>query len=202
MATTALTEFYARVMPELPNCPKPMILPAIRDVTRAFCRKTLAWQEELDAIKVVEDLADYDLDIPGGTNLVGVVLVTVDEVVIDPTTDYAEDIANKTVTLIPTPGANTADGEDGMVVTVALEPSLTADSIRADIYSRHGETLAYGIMGRLMVMPKKSWTNPQLGTYYTNIFFDRMGEETAEVKRGTLGTSLTVEIGTDHDFAV
>ena len=45
--TTNFTELYAEVMPELPDCPKPLILQTIRNVVRDFCERTRSWQCDL-----------------------------------------------------------------------------------------------------------------------------------------------------------
>jgi hypothetical protein len=59
---TTYDELMPMVLPELRNCPEPLVRQALERAGRAFCRHTSVWQKTLEEIDVVADEAEYALD--------------------------------------------------------------------------------------------------------------------------------------------
>lgn len=192
MATKALNSLYSLVMPELPYCPAPLIDSIILEITTEFCHETQAWAVNLDAIPVVSGQQDYDLD---GEQLSYAVIDTVIEVslasvTLEPLRDFnISDREKVTLHLIDEP---TADDADGLEVQVALRPKSDATIIDARFYDDWRHSFAYGVMGRLMQMPGKAWTNLQLGQQYWRRFWDGVNRAKAQQVKG--GTNARVAV--------
>jgi len=60
-----------RVMLQLPGCPYPLAMEALRQVTRDLCRRTGIWTEDVE-VEGEADTLEYELDVPTGAVLVAI----------------------------------------------------------------------------------------------------------------------------------
>lgn len=166
MATTEnFTSLYQYVLPELPGVEnaKPLLLREIRELITEFCEKTQIWKCQLDAVNIQDGLKDYDFQSPlSYTEISAVTKVERNEVEILPDSAYTMDSPCE-IKLVVEPQA---DETNALVITVALRPTEEASKICGCLYNKWRRTWAYGVMARMMDMPKKAWSNQQQASIY------------------------------------
>jgi hypothetical protein len=86
-----------------------------------------------------------------------------------------------------------SDKADALVVTVVLKPALTATEVPERMFSDWHDVWASGIKARMMVMPGKSWSQPQLGLMYGQRYESGIAKAIFEVKRGRTSRTLYVK---------
>lgn len=75
-------------------------------------------------------------------------------------------------------------------INVALKPTRASTSFPEWIYERYIETIAHGAKARLMMSPKKPYSNAQLGAYHMTEFNGLIGEARVRTARGTTRAPL------------
>jgi hypothetical protein len=167
------------LLPEVPGAPEALAKQAIMRAANDFCWETGVWNEIQDPISVVDGVNEYDLDAPSGAQivtiksiwmvnreLVPVTMERLQEVIpnwqeaqgSDPAyyncaTDYS------TVRIYPIPmGANSAK----MTIRAIYTPNQFGSTLPQFLVDKFLDEILAGAKSRLMIMPGKSWTNPQL----------------------------------------
>ena len=143
--------------PELSGCPRATITETAALVFSQFCEATHCFREHID-LTVTADVADYDLVSPHpDTLVVGVQMVQLNNSLQLPGNYIADAPGRITFT----------DGQSGNCrATVLLKPMPTAQAAPAELLNRWAETIASGVKRKLMLMPEKPWSNPQMAGYY------------------------------------
>ena len=151
----SLIEYLA--LPELPGCPRATIRETAALVFADFCGITQCFKERLEMI-IETDVSEYDLVSPHDqTMVIGVAAVDVGGRPLIPG-DYTADSPSRIVF---------AAGIAGVAkITLILKSTLDAVSAPADILNRWAEVIAHGVKFRLLLMPDKPWSNPQLAGHY------------------------------------
>jgi len=202
---TALSEMYQYVMPELPGCPKPLILRTGVEIIREWCVRTQAWEQDLNDIDIIDGQKDYELDSPvEDTEVIACVSRPSDGVgvkndgrLLSPGTEYTIGIDKDVITLYSEP---TADDDEALKIPVALSiilASTATTEVPERLFSDNHGIWAYGTMSRLMLQKKKSWTDSDTGRLYHNIYWDGIRLAIAERTRGRTNRSLRVQHPTD-----
>jgi hypothetical protein len=180
--STNLNTLYTLTMPELPGVPAILLDDIITEIVRDFCTQTQCWQEDLTAIDVVADQADYTLTAPANTEIITPTYVKLNDTEIFPG-DEEDDDTNTywlkrdkvTLTLQSTP---TAAATGGLEVRVAVRPTAAATSIAGTngdrMFSEWRRAWASGIKARLMEMPKKGWSNVAQAKYYADHYWEEV----------------------------
>lgn len=169
---TDFSTLYDDVMPEVAGAGVPIVLHALRRAARDFCAYSKVDRFELAPITTVAGTADYALMVPTDTDLVEVLEVKrstgdcrtpwLKPILVDQMwdeTDTGRPIfysvsQDDVLTLIPIPN----DGSS-IVVTVALAPLMTSNTITDQLALDWGHAIAMGAKAMLMAMPKKLWTD-------------------------------------------
>lgn len=73
--------------------------------------------------------------------------------------------AFNTIQLVPNPPTG-----GSITVPLALRPTLTATTIDDRVGNRFNEVLAHGALGKLLLMNRRSWYNPQGAAYFSTLF--------------------------------
>ena len=183
----AYTELYEFTMPELPGCDKPLILQTIKSILTHFFLQTYYWQEDLDAINILADVAEYDLDSTRSNALIIVpVKVVLDDAELQPGSNYEMPTTTR-IKLLSTPAAASTAG---LEIKAALKPKRGATSITDELFNRWYETWAFGVKARLMNMPKKSWSDRQTAAIYDAFYWDGIAEARVAVTKGKADAQL------------
>jgi len=177
-----LTDLYPLMEPELPSCPEPLILQALRKKTRQFCQDTDTWREQLQDIALVAGQRDYVLNSSFDAEIRKIVEVRIRQ---SPAADYdgilvdhgryvfhgelsqrsGVNLSPNTLTFDATfiPSYNVVGG---LMVKVSLAPFLMAGQIDQDFLQKWCEAIIGGAMFYLMTMKGKKWTDPQKAGLY------------------------------------
>ncbi|MDB5814426.1 MAG: hypothetical protein JWN23_1543 [Rhodocyclales bacterium] len=176
---TNFTTLYDDVMPEVPGAGTAIVLHALRRAARDFCADSKVDRVDLTPITTIAGTADYALTMPADTDLVEVLKVKrsagdcrtpwLKPVLVDQMWDETDTgrplfysvSQDDVLTLIPKPNAASS-----IIVTVALAPLMTANTIRDQLALDWGQVIAMGAKAMLMSMPKKLWTEPAAAQHY------------------------------------
>lgn len=90
-------------------------------------------------------------------------------------------------------GVHTITKNGDLVVPVSLRPTMTATGADDSIYNDHWLTIRHGVLGRLMVMPKKDWSNGPLGGAHGLAFEHAIGSARIQKNMGFVNAELRVE---------
>ena len=205
---TNLSTFIPEVLTAATGCPGFVAKRAILNAAIEFARKTWFIQEDHATISLVEDQADYELTEPTNHKIVGIVHVLVDDEPIDEYSAaerskiepdwrdsdntatepdwYLEDIQGspKKIWLYPLPSA---DKDDWVKVRLALAPSKSATEIDDRYADEHFDALVAGAIARLLMIPKKEWTDLMSASVYRQLFLDHVFSERGKTMETRVG---------------
>lgn len=179
--TTKYTELFNEVLPELPGVGADLAANAIRNTIIEFCQLSWCWRAFLDPVTVLAKINTYELDAPTGAEIVQALVVKLAGEELTPAAE--DDLAQRyprwqtelgapkfyltdepgQILLAPVPDSKV---QNGLLVTVALQPTRVSTGFPTWIWSRYFDALAAGAKARLMAMPSKPWTSPQLYSLY------------------------------------
>lgn len=172
-------DFLSRVMGEVPGCPVPKMVDAVRDAVREFCSKTYIWNEVVDCeIKEGESLAFVFA--PRGS-MVEAVLTDQRRKDTFPYRIILKENRNP-VELEQEPNA-----DKEMKIRVALKPSSTSETCPDFLFNGFAEEIGYGAKGRLLFEVGKPWGNHKLAVFYFNLFHKAMSAERIKIQQGYSG---------------
>lgn len=190
------------------ECPIPVIESALRRAVREFCEKTGLWAEDLAALALLADTAEYTLIAPEGAELVrvekaryaGVPLTVYSEAEMDAArTAWRDDtgaglyalvsLSRAVVRAYPVPSV---DDANAVVVRAALKPDRSATTCHDDVEA-WAEGVIAGALFYLKKMPGKPWTDREVAREYQHDFNEAIGDAMASVLRGHSSRSLQVK---------
>lgn len=141
--------------------PEPFATKAIRDAAIDFCKRSLAWSQELDPVPAVAGNADYDLDTPDDAIIVQVKKVLLGDDDLTPGDDglcrYAM-VGTRTLRLDPVP--DETEGATSIVVTAALAPTKQSYEGPDSLYEEWAEAIGAGALAILFGMKGRDWYDP------------------------------------------
>jgi hypothetical protein len=175
------SELYDLVMPDLPGCPFAAVNSALRQSTIVFCEQSLAWKEEHPPVAVLPATAEYAFIPPTGAAVHAVTYAQFNGKEISPhmgephfatrawrnqtgTPQYVLGGATS-LRLVPEP-----DTAGTLTMVVALKPSASAAGIHEVLFNEYREAIVHGALARLMLSPRKPYTNTQLAQYHQQQF--------------------------------
>ncbi|HTJ55870.1 MAG TPA: hypothetical protein VL380_10715, partial [Nitrosospira sp.] len=178
------SDFYDLAAPDLPGCPLAVMDVALRLVTINFCEHSLAWTYAHPDIPVTPNIDSYAFTPPAGAVVHAIIRAEFNGRRIDFSRAEADrEISGRNRTGIPgyvrasamslilTP---TPDTSGTLAMTVALKPSPDAAGIDDSIFDEYREAIVHGALARLMLSPKKPYTNMQLAQYHEQLFAIRV----------------------------
>lgn len=183
-------QFLDEVMPHVPGCPNAIAINAIRNAAIEFCEKSLVVQRDHELVSVVRNVADYDLEAPTGQVVAKIMRawfqatplmpIAPDEVgsirVYNARAEGADGpgdpryIIQKndtTFSLYPVPKENKPLS---IFMRVAMKPSRASTQVEDVLFEDYLETIAAGARARLMLMPGKPYTSPELALANKTLF--------------------------------
>ncbi len=198
-------DFYDLVMPDVPGCASAAIDSALRQSAIVFCEQSLAWLTEHPGISVVAGTAEYAFTPPEGAVVHAVTFAALNGEEIGPyrgeTGISAKNWRNRTggpqyilsgagsVILVPKPDAAAA-----LTMIVALKPSPASAGIDDAQFNEYREAIVHGALLRLMLSPKKPYTNAQLAAYHQQQFAIKTAAAGVRVAKNYTRTPLRTSI--------
>ena len=175
------SDLYDLIMPDLPGCPFAAVNNALRQSSIVFCAQSLAWKDEHPPVAVAAGTAEYAFIPPVGAAVHAVTHAAFNGKEISPHTGEldipARDWRNQTgkpqyvlggdtsLRLVPEP-----DTAGVLTMIVALKPSASATGIDERLFNEYRDAIIHGALARLMLSPRKPYTNTQLAQYHQQQF--------------------------------
>ena len=179
MATKPFTYFLPEVATEVIGCPQPLIIHALCSAAIDLCRRSLAWMYQPAVFLTETDVAEYDLTLPAGVDLVMPTAVFLNGVPIDPvaldndvdvgapvvdlgsgtTVRYAMNENNQLV-LLPAPASDDIE----VTLRLAVCPTRDATVMDAVLADTFYVQIASGAIASLCAQSSKPWTNKEVAT--------------------------------------
>lgn len=183
--------FYPYVQPHVPGCPEITIKLHLQEAAVDFCERSAVWRFDIEQDFTAKTLSDYEIFVPDNSLLENILVLYLGGVPLKKVVDSHHFRSSQSglgrprayslyqdasIRFYPTPDDKyTFDG-----VGVA-KPTLDATGVEDFIYNTHGRAIACGALGKLLNIPGKEWTNPDLASYYTMKFAkaadDAMGRD-------------------------
>jgi len=204
----------ADLLPELlvdaPECPDATARAAILGAAIELCNDSLVWNEIQDPIALIDEIPTYDIDTPSQAEVVAVMGAwlpsgpllpkTLSEIVqmypnwqaaSSPSPEYYNNVpGNSTIRVFPIPvNAQRAP----MTMRVAYAPIRTADELPDALVRAHQELLMRGARARLMLQPRKPWSDARLGAFNAELFAAGKVDERIKVTHDGTPGSMTVK---------
>ena len=199
------SDFYDLLLPDLPGCPVTAADSALRQSAIAFFEQSLAWQAGHQPVFVTTGVAEYAFSPPEGTVVHAITHAVLDGEEIGPfvgeknipirswrrQTGKLRYVLGgpSSLTLVPAPDINGL-----LAMTVALKPSATSTGIEDTLFNEYRETIIHGAMARLMLSPKKPYTDIQLAAYHRQQFIIKTAAAGLRVARSYARVPLRTEI--------
>lgn len=148
-------------LPDLAGCPRASISETAAIVMSDFCEVTQCYREE---IKLQGDGATMQFDlIPPQQDAIVIGIFSVKIGSKDYLPGDYDSHSPGTINFLEAP-------KEEVTIMVILKPRLNAKTAPESILSRWADTIAKGVRYKLMGMPGKTWSDPQLAGYYLQQF--------------------------------
>ena len=196
---SSLDSFLSEVRPWAPGVPDTTAYKSLRGAAIEFCERTKLWKYESTTAVLSTDPATstvvtpadsvlFDLEVAlfDGSELIPKATRDLDDLVPGWRTgdlgtgqpQYITQIGQNTLTLVP---QTAIDGS--LYLCLRLKPSQTALTL-PDFLSDYAECLGWGALGRILTVPGQSYSNPELATYYTARFTDKLDQLSLKGTKG------------------
>jgi len=198
-------DFYDLMMPDLPGCPSAAADSALRQSAIAFCEQSLAWQGTHPDISVAAGTAEYAFTPPADAVVHSIIHAALngEEIALYPgeagmgsmnrhgRKDIQAYILAGAASLTLVPEAR-ASGKLSM--TVAFKPSPVSMGIVDAQFNEFREAIVHGALSRLMLSPKKPYSNIPLAQYHQQQFAVKTAAAGQRVARGYTRARLQTRI--------
>lgn len=185
--STALTAVRPYVLPDVANCPMPIVDQAIVRAAIRFCAETGVWRYTHATQAVVEEATTaYSFAPPTGAKVERVLAAWLDgqPLTVKNATDMLGVADWTTETGTPTCLVVLSDSQfrvyplgDGDVdMEVTVKPARSATTIDDNVFETHVEAIASGALEILLAKPGKPWSSPELAAYHKGKFEDAIAD--------------------------
>ena len=186
---STLDSFLPEVRPWAPGVPDTTAYKALRGAAIEFCERTKLWKYEstiavlstdpaTSTIATPTDSAVFDIEVAlfDGSELKPKATRDLDEIMGGWRTgdlgtgipQYITQVEQNKLTLVPQ-----ASADGSLYLCLRLKPSQTAMMLPTFL-NDYAECLGWGALGRILTVPGQSYSNPELATYYTSRFMDKL----------------------------
>lgn len=199
--------FYKDLLVMAPGCPEPMADYALLRAAQEFFKATRIDKLFMDPITLKANPADlvhsyinYDVPLPRNREIVRIEKALLNTRTIDVVTqdllppDWMTNgigisecvftLDRKTVNVLPSRDVTLIPGGYTLVLQCSLTPSDKAIGIENDQFDLYAEAISWGAAARLMLQPKKPYTDVNLGALKRAEFMDAIGMVSIQNWRG------------------
>jgi len=210
MATNILDLAIREVRVSIPDSTQLVTRSAFVQAARDFCRRTLAWRER-NTVATVAGTPTYVVYTPANgvvvdffapkldtdITLIKVPTAKVDSIDMELLTDQDEpSYAFLTGVQNEIQLAAIPDAAYTFSFQLALMPAEAATTIDDTLWDRYGDTIVSGALFRLLRMPGKSWSDPQMAEYHRNLYEAAIPEAQSKSADGNMvGVARAVKYG-------
>lgn len=151
------SDLFKFVMPHLPGCPEMLVEDYLRQAAIDFCTDTKVWEEQMPDIYITSGLTRYQVALPPGVEIIGLVSAKQRPGEADETWHFPTVNVFGLVVFDPLP-----DSSAGSVkIRVSLRPSDTATEIPDRIGLHYKQPIYHKAIAELQLMPNRDWSSPQ-----------------------------------------
>jgi hypothetical protein len=204
------TAFYDWVNPEVPGVPAELVSMHARSIAIDFFDTAGIYVADSDPVVLTANVATYDLDAPANYDVARIQTLWYNGVELTPKGEqdfkalfgqWTTQTGNPTFflqetqadfRLVPCPDATAVATCSTVNMRVVLRPSRGSAGIEDWIFDKWVETMAYGIKWRLMAMPAKPFSNPQLATYNQGLYRAGTDDAIRDVSRGLTRAQIRI----------
>lgn len=174
-----LEDFMPLIRPHALNCSPPVIEGAVVEVAIDFCEATKVWRHKANFVSDMIEPGLVMLAAPAGAKLYEVERVWFEGRKLDKATiadlppeiydgspqQYTQ-IQREQITVWPCSLGTT------FAVSMIIKPSRAAQELPDFLLEDYGDAIADGVIAKLLLMPERPWSQPQLGAYHKGLFED------------------------------
>jgi hypothetical protein len=202
----SFSSLVKEILPYVPMCPDSLVEQHLRAATIEFCERSKAYILDMDPFNTISGVYEYDFDIPVGTEVHQVLLMTHDGNDMDPISprslelnypDWRDKTGQPHVYLQKTPTTfwivPVPSGSKQVIASVALKPTRTSNNIDTTISNQYRDAIIYGALYRLLRIPNKEWTDIGASQEYSFQFSIEAKQAELKARGGDLGVKRTVK---------
>tara|TARA_E500000305_G_scaffold106762_1_gene105821 strand:- start:859 stop:1533 length:675 start_codon:yes stop_codon:yes gene_type:complete len=202
----SFSSLVKEILPYVPMCPDSLVEQHLRAATIEFCERSKAYILDMDPFNTISGVYEYDFDIPVGTEVHQVLLMTHDGNDMDPISprslelnypDWRDKTGQPHVYLQKTPTTfwivPVPSGSKQVIASVALKPTRTSNNIDTTISNQYRDAIIYGALYRLLRIPNKEWTDIGASQEYSFQFSIEAKQAELRARGGDLGVKRTVK---------
>lgn len=167
---TRFSDFFKYMTPYLPGSEEPLLLQTMQMTVRDFFNETEVWEENLGLLNLVEDVAEYELSHDWCARIQRILKVYQNDdagvTAGNPGTLIVEDNYNLVlenddldILKFEQGAVPSVSVTSGLGVRVVFVPILDACDLPTWLGNRWSVPIIAGTKKRMMLMPRKSWTN-------------------------------------------
>jgi len=193
-------DWFPDLLPDVAGCPNVLAKHHLRRAAQTFLEKTRAWRVLLDPVPVLANASEIEVKpTDAAMELVRVESVYLGTQKLKPETietleatmgdDWTEHKGKPERYIQLRPGfvilypAPEVDYPEGLSVRASVCPSDTATGLPDDIAYRYWDEIHMGAKSRLMLMPKKKWTDFTLGAALGQAFQSMVDKANVDAAR-------------------
>ena len=167
------SDLFSRVMPHVPGCPEIMVEDALRDAAIKFCRDSHLWREQIMDLYLSPGIHRYALDLPEQTEVTALISACQRK----PGSRYGEAVHPDINVFRMVRFRTLPDPDKGPIeLHVVLQPTRDADGMLDAIGLDYDQALIHGALERLVVIPGKDWSNPNMAPYHREKYLESLTE--------------------------
>lgn len=198
-------DFLEYVSPAVPGAAEPLMIRAIRDACIDFCVETQLFQQALEPIPSIANIADYTIETPTDTKVSMVLkawfdgseitdIVQSEGSVNTLTNQYGITAEPGTPKKIIYSGSDTlmldpipdTSGKD-LVLVAALKPSRASFTVFDQLYEDYAEIIGEGALAKIMDIKSTIFYDPNESLLKMKKFRDGMNKGMVRANQGNLG---------------
>ncbi|WP_328186901.1 hypothetical protein [Marinobacter sp. OP 3.4] len=183
------SDLFSRVMPHVPGCPEMMVEDALRDTAIKFCRDSHLWREQIMDLYLSPGIHRYELDLPEQTEVAALICAWQRK----PGSEHKEAVHPDINVFRMVRFDTLPDPDKGPIeLHVVLQPTLDADGMLDAIGLDYDQALIHGALERLVIIPGKDWSNPNMATYHRSKYLESLTDARLAKANGNTEAPLRV----------
>lgn len=213
MATVDFIALSPDVLATAPACPTLTILREVRNAARELCERAKCYRVDVENEPVASGEVHFYFYMPDNTQLVAPIDLTLNG---DPLLPSSPQLLNEVdpewrsetgqpcryirstenidaIRLYPIP--EQAYATPGLYGEIAVKPTRAATNIEELFLDRYHDALVAGALSRLLMIPKKPWSDPGMGGHYKNQFEQKIIEARNYASGDDMPKRRTVKYG-------
>jgi len=200
-----LDDLLSDVLLDCPGVNPALALRRLEEAHYQFCKETQAWRALADPIALIADVRSYTIPFPDEVIIDRVYFLEGEGNLIPPSPDqfinssfvraYVQNARDNITLLFDPSGPENPDNlkfEDFLMPRLVLLPPSNGNVIDCRINEDWGFRIASGAKWKLMISPKKDYSNPDGALYHRQEYYRGMQDCRMDVNRNGSNASLTV----------